>query len=381
MAIDSVAAAQDGDYIYTTGGSPTVATITGYSGAGGSIVIPSTLGVYATAAIGDGAFEYWETITSVTIPSSVTSIGNGAFQYCANLTSVTIPSSVTSIGAWAFAYCTSLTSVTIPNGVTSIGSNAFALCTALTSITIPNSVTSIGGFSFSQCTNLTSMTIGSGVTTIGIAAFSYCTSLTSVAIPGNVTSIGKNAFQYCANLTSISFKGLIPPTNIGVNWILETNAGLLGHAYNRSSFPVPGDYYYGLMMGMYNPVPPQAPTDLSATLDDEQAILAWVAPADNGWNAITSYNVYRSNTENGTYVLVASLSNTTYNDTGLSDGHTYWYKVAAVNVAGEGHQSSVASVVLPESSIISDNMMLILGAVIAIVLLLVVAFLFMRRKK
>jgi|GEM_PF-198985 len=60
--------------------------------------------------------------------------------------SYTIPNSVTSIGDFAFSYCTSLTSITIPNSVTDIGSYAFQDCTSLTSITIPSSVTSIGDY-------------------------------------------------------------------------------------------------------------------------------------------------------------------------------------------------------------------------------------------
>ena len=64
--------------------------------------------------------------------------------FCSSLTSSTIPDSVTSIGDSAFEYCTSLTSVTIPDSVTSIGERAFACCTSLTSVTIPDSVTSIG---------------------------------------------------------------------------------------------------------------------------------------------------------------------------------------------------------------------------------------------
>ena len=60
--------------------------------------------------------------------------------------SYTIPNSVTSIGNFAFSYCTSLTSITIPNSVTDIGSYAFQDCTSLTSITIPSSVTSIGDY-------------------------------------------------------------------------------------------------------------------------------------------------------------------------------------------------------------------------------------------
>ena len=57
-----------------------------------------------------------------------TSIGNYAFSYCYSLTSVTIPSGVTSIGNFAFYYCYSLASVTIPSGVTSIQASAFYNC-------------------------------------------------------------------------------------------------------------------------------------------------------------------------------------------------------------------------------------------------------------
>ncbi|MDB4404206.1 leucine-rich repeat domain-containing protein, partial [Akkermansiaceae bacterium] len=94
-----------------------------------------------------------------TIPNSVTSIGNVAFRYCSSLTSITIPDGVTSIGRRAFYECSSLTSITIPDAVTSIGDWAFYLCTSLTSITIPDGVTSIGVASFNTCTSLTSITI------------------------------------------------------------------------------------------------------------------------------------------------------------------------------------------------------------------------------
>ena len=57
---------------------------------------------------------------------SVTSIGG--FAWCFELTSVTIPSSVTSINDYAFMDCSGLTSVTIPSSVTYIGERAFALC-------------------------------------------------------------------------------------------------------------------------------------------------------------------------------------------------------------------------------------------------------------
>ena len=75
-------------------------------------------------------------------------------SYCSSLTSITIPNSVTSIGDFAFYLCSSLTSVTIPNSVTSIKDNTFSGCSSLTSVTIPNSVTWIGDAAFAKCGNL-----------------------------------------------------------------------------------------------------------------------------------------------------------------------------------------------------------------------------------
>ena len=69
------------------------------------------------------------------IPEGVTSIGDYAFSWCESLTSVQIPEGVTSIGNGAFYDCKSLTSVQIPEGVTSIGDDAFRCCESLTSIT------------------------------------------------------------------------------------------------------------------------------------------------------------------------------------------------------------------------------------------------------
>ena len=106
-------------------------------------------------AIGDSAFYYCDSLTSVSIPDSVTSIGDNAFYFCESLTSVTIPDSVTAIGDSAFSYCDSLTSVSIPNSVTAIGDRAFYYCDSLTSVSIPNSVTAIGDYAFGDCSNLT----------------------------------------------------------------------------------------------------------------------------------------------------------------------------------------------------------------------------------
>ena len=128
------------------------------------------------------------------LSNGVDSIGYGAFEYCGSLTSVTIPESVTSIEERTFQYCSSLASVTIGEGVTSIGEEAFYECRSLTSVTIPERDASIGTSAFSHCSSLTSVNLSNGVDSIGAYAFYYCGSLTSVTIPEGVTSIGDRAF-------------------------------------------------------------------------------------------------------------------------------------------------------------------------------------------
>ena len=220
----------------------------------------------STINIGDSVqripayFAYQLTsLSSITIPNSVTYIGESAFYNCHNLTTlnfnaincgnfsrlhsfyypfyncnfstinigdsvqripayfaynnsalsaITIPNSVTYIGHSAFEGCTGLTSITIPNNVTSIGSSTFQNCSSLTSITIPNNVTSIGSSAFQDCSSLTSITIPNNVTSIGSSAFQDCSSLTSVTIPNSVTTIENSAFYGCSSLTTLNFNAI-----------------------------------------------------------------------------------------------------------------------------------------------------------------------------
>ena len=96
-----------------------------------------------------------------------------------------------------FKGCTILTSVTIPSSVTSIDELAFSTCLKLKSIDIPDSVTTIDDDAFSYCYELESVKIGNGVTSIGKKAFRFCNALKSISIPDSVTSIGEEAFGYC----------------------------------------------------------------------------------------------------------------------------------------------------------------------------------------
>ena len=169
--------------------------------------------------IGDLAFKWCNSLTSINIPNSVTTIGESAFAYCYSLTSINIPNSVTMIGDEAFEWCDSLTNINIPNSVTTIGWYAFGGCKSLTNINIPNSVTTIEDGAFWGCDSLTNITIPNSVTTIGEGAFKDCDSLTNINIPNSVTTIGKHAFSICESLIGINIPNSV--TTIGEDAFMD----------------------------------------------------------------------------------------------------------------------------------------------------------------
>ena len=247
----------------------------------GAVTIPSSVTyngtTYSVTTIGDRAFYYCSSLTSVTIPESVTSIGNSAFYRCYFLRDDFVNNSaMTSDSNWGATLCdeetadglliadhvvvrcrpqAQATSVTIPNSVTSIGLGAFSGCSSLTSITIPESVTCFGD-SLYNCSGLTSIIVEEGnpiydsrdncnaiiekssnelivgcqstiipnsVTSIGRGAFHGCSGLTSITIPESVTSIGSSAFYGCSGLTSITIPESV--TSIGY-YAFENCSGL-----------------------------------------------------------------------------------------------------------------------------------------------------------
>lgn len=151
--------------------------------------------------IGDYAFYNCNSLTSVTLPNTVTQIKDYAFANCSVLNNFTIPSSVLSLGGHCFTGCIGLTSVVVPNSITTISDYIFQNCTGLTSITFNNNKdipTSI----CSGCSNLTTVTINGSPSVINNSAFYNCKKLTTINIPDSVKSILPSAFQQ-TGLTSL----------------------------------------------------------------------------------------------------------------------------------------------------------------------------------
>ena len=155
-------------------------------------------------SIGDRAFGGCSNLTSVDLPSSITKMGDFVFFYCEKLSNVNLPSDITTISTGAFGGCSSLQNINLPSGVTTIGDNAFSDCSNLTNVTLPSALASIGDYAFRGCSNLTNVILPSAFTAIGNVAFSGCSNLANVTLSSNITSIGTYAFQNCINLKNLT---------------------------------------------------------------------------------------------------------------------------------------------------------------------------------
>ena len=217
----------------------------------GNVIIPANVtyqGVsYKVTSIDDLTFFYYDDLTSVTLPNTITKIGSEAFQHCINLTSITLPESLTTIGSSAFGDC-GFTSIYIPKNVSSLNRNVFIGCTKLKSITvdaanktydsrgncnaiiqkeddilltgcmntvIPADVEQIGPYAFWGCVGLTRLDLPSGFSSIAFDAFHGCENLTSISFPSSVWSVGDEAFSGCKSLKEIHIPKRL--TSLGEN--------------------------------------------------------------------------------------------------------------------------------------------------------------------
>lgn len=228
----------------------------------GNLIIPSTVsnnGVnYTVSAIGAYSFQY-TSITSITLPNTITSVGYLAFYGCNNLTKTNytgtitdwcnisfstssieanpcclshnlyindtlvtdliIPEGVTELKFACFYNCSNITSISLPSTLTSIGSAAFEGCSGLSSIIIPNSVNSIEDFAFKNCTGLVHVEIPSSVHSISNDVFYGCCGLISVVLPSTISSFGVHVFCYCNSLTEIILKAPTPPSIVSTTFV------------------------------------------------------------------------------------------------------------------------------------------------------------------
>lgn len=203
----------------------------------GDIVIPSSITVnkneYTVTRIGQDAFYDCKSVTSISLPNSITSklevIEGRAFGNCEGLTSIKIPDSVTEIGQFAFLQCTNLKTVYMGRGLKTVRYNAFGYCEALERVDISDLAAwcgiafyyngsasgwfgphanplSYAGHLYLNGEEVVDLVIPKEVTSIhGDLNFYGCVGLKSVTFPDdcNVEYIGAFTFQGCENIKSL----------------------------------------------------------------------------------------------------------------------------------------------------------------------------------
>ena len=164
----------------------------------------------------DGVIDIPDTVTSGGQPYTVTAIREYAFNpstTITNVSSVFIPTTVTSIGGFAFRCCKFLATVTFAEGsqLKSIGRHAFSGTISahprFKEIQIPDSVETIGTSAFHNCQDLESITLPASLKTIESSTFSDCRNLSEVKLPASLKAIQSYVFDDCSSLETVFYYG------------------------------------------------------------------------------------------------------------------------------------------------------------------------------
>ena len=194
------------------------------------IEFPATL-----QSIGNYAFYNCKSLTQAIIPEGVTYIGSSAFYMNTsshwdqelqmyvytggNITTVSLPSTLTSLGGYAFYGNTKMTELTISEGLTSIANGTFFLCSGLTDLQLPSTLQSIGSEAFAYCYLLQKVEMPNSLQTLGRNAFSNCSNLEEVVLGSSIATVDYS-FPGCSKLTSITVNTIVPPTTNG-NFVID----------------------------------------------------------------------------------------------------------------------------------------------------------------
>ncbi len=199
--------------------------INGYKGDKTEITVPAKIGKSPVTAIAGGAFSPYhggvivkngrilKTITSITLPDSITEIGERAFEYCIFLRSVNIPKDVIEIKDFAFAQ-TAVENIILPSGLKTLGAGAFMGCRFLRSVSIDDGLTKIGRSAFLD-SSVENVSLPGSLKIIENFAFCACVKLRSIVIPEGVTSIGSEAFRGCEELETVELPNSLTEIAIG----------------------------------------------------------------------------------------------------------------------------------------------------------------------
>src|SRR5437867_1799317 len=183
---------------------------------------------------------------------------------------------------------------------------------------------------FTITANPSSLTINSGssgsstITITSVNGFSGTVSLASS--PSSSSTLDTSSVAVPAGGSASATLSMTPTSS--TTYAVNGTAGSISHSINVAVTVL---------------TVPYAPQNLQTTSGNAQVSLSWSAPSNNGGSAITNNNIYRSSSS-GSGTFIATTGNVLcYNDSGLTNGQTYYYKVTAINSVGESLPSNEAS--------------------------------------
>ena len=367
------------------------ANLTGLSGAfrsaGASVGGVKVIFGESVEKIPSNLFCNCESLTSVTIGSNVTSIGDNAFLDCKGLVEINYNARAAECTEDSFGSGDGL-KVTFGDSVERIPDYIFQDCPGLTSVTIGSSATTIGHYAFNRCTGLTSIKIPESMTNIGYMAFSGCMGLADVYYGGSerqwnaITIDDGNDRLLQANRHCEGKETLVPPTvkpsYVGASgkpyiyWSVVDGANryyvyrsttkdgtysFLGSTanlnYTDSKANVGTTYYYKVKALAADGTDSSLSAAVAITCRCARPVVTPDYLTSTGkpyikWAAVagaSQYEVYRSDSSNGTCEYVGTTTATNYTDNKANAGYTYYYKVKAISKVKSTANSSLSAAV------------------------------------
>lgn len=202
------------------------------------VVIKEEVSGKEVTKISNGAFK-WSTITSVTIPSSVSEIERNAFAQCSSLTDVEIKGDLTTLGHYAFSWCDNLTNLTLPaklpiqtaedyeNDIIKFGYNVFYATSNIKKVYYSGTLQDWLGLNFvdeyanplingaefymldstDKFVELKDLVVPETTTKIGNYQFAGFKNVKSIVLPITLTEIGNSSLLNCSSLEKIYYAG------------------------------------------------------------------------------------------------------------------------------------------------------------------------------
>ena len=182
------------------------AVLVAYRGKGGEVSVPSEWQGAPVTAVGDFAFAYKRSVTSVTLPETVSYIGKYAFVGCGRLGEIKIENAKPEIEKGAFSECRGLESIDL-KGCERIPEDAFKNCISLKEVSFADAK-SVENRAFFGCSSLVDLYVPDSVVSIGDEVFKDCKSLDIIEFGKNISSIGAYCFDGVDGYVSFSGSAL-----------------------------------------------------------------------------------------------------------------------------------------------------------------------------